>query len=58
MYIKENTSNVSSCVPRVAKGGGGVLVTIHAQNLVNLHVMCIQEKTSNNCSVNKVSWKC
>ena len=25
MYIKENTSNVSSCVPRVAKGGGGGL---------------------------------
>lgn len=55
MYIKENTSNVSSCVPRVAKGG--VLIAIHAQNLVNLHVMFIEEKTSNNCSVYKVSRK-
>ena len=56
MYIKENTSNISSCVLRIAKGGG-VLLTIHAQNLVNSYVMCIEEKTSNNCSVNKVSWK-
>ena len=56
MYIKENTSNISSCVLRVAKGGG-VLLTIHAQNLVNSHFMCIEEKTSNNCSVYKVSWK-
>ena len=24
MYIKENTSNISSCVLRVAKGGGGL----------------------------------
>ena len=57
MYIKENTSNISSCVLRVAKRGGGVLLTIHAQNLVNSHFMCIEEKTSNNCSVYKVSWK-
>ena len=57
MYIKENTSNISSCVPRVAKGGGGGLIAIHAQNLVNSHFTCIEEKTSNNCSVYKVSWK-
>ena len=56
MYIKENTSNISSCVPRVAKGGG-VLIAIHAQNLVNSYFMYIEEKTSNNCSVYKVSWK-
>ena len=36
---------------------GGVLIAIHAQNLVNLHVMFIEEKTSNNCSVYKVSRK-
>ena len=58
MYIKENTSiKYFFLCTKSSKEGGGVLLTIHAQNLVNSHFMCIEEKTSNNCSVYKVSQK-